>query len=112
MSEDILEVTDANFEQEVLKSDVPVLVDMWAPWCGPCRMVGPVIDEIGQENAGKVRTCKLNVDDNPSTAATYGVTSIPTVLLFKDGAEVPSLRMVGVQPKDTYQSAVDKVLAD
>jgi thioredoxin 1 len=110
MSAAVLEVSDAAFEKEVLKSDLPVMLDMWAPWCGPCRMVSPVIDNLAEANAGKIKACKVNVDDNPGTASRYGITSIPTVLLFKGGKEVPRLRMVGVQPKATYQSAIDEVL--
>ena len=111
MAGKVLDVTDAQFEEQVLKSDVPVLVDMWAPWCGPCRMVGPVIEEIAEANAGAVKTCKLNVDDNPDTASKYGITAIPTVLFFKNGKEVQKLRMIGAQPKTQYQKAVDQVVA-
>ncbi len=110
MSENVKDITDADFEAEVLKSDLPVLVDMWAPWCGPCRMVSPIIEEIAGDNAGKVKACKLNVDDNPQTANTFGINAIPTVLLFKDGEEVQHLRMIGAQPKAAYQKALDEVL--
>ena len=109
MSEDVKEVTDATFKSEVINSDLPVLVDLWAPWCGPCRMVGPVIEELASENAGRIRACKLNVDDSPETAAAYGVTSIPTILFFQNGGEVQELRKVGVQPKAVYQEAIDSL---
>jgi thioredoxin 1 len=108
MSGAVIELTDKTFEQEVLKSDVAVMVDMWAPWCGPCRMVSPVIDKLAEENAGKIKACKVNVDDNPETASKFGITAIPTVLLFKGGKELQRLRMVGVQPKAAYQAAIDE----
>jgi thioredoxin 1 len=107
VSENVIDVTDATFEQEVLKSDLPVLVDLWAPWCGPCRMVAPVIEEIAAENAGKVKACKVNVDDNPEAARQLGVNAIPCIVVFKDGKEVPNLRLVGAQPKAVYQKAVE-----
>ena len=100
-----LEITDANFEEVVLKSDKPVLVDFWAAWCGPCRMVGPVIDEISGDYEGKAVVGKVDVDANQEFAAKYGVRNIPTVLLFKDG-EVVS-RQVGVSPKNAYTDAID-----
>ena len=78
----VTEVTDQNFENEVLKSDLPVLVDLWAPWCGPCRMVGPVVENLSEKNSGKFKFCKLNVDENPQTAAKYMVMAIPTLLFF------------------------------
>jgi thioredoxin 1 len=109
VSDSILEVTDETFDEEVLKSELPVVVDLWAPWCGPCRMVTPTIEEIAQDNAAKIKTCKLNVDDNPETAGKFGVNAIPTILMFKGGEEVEDLRMVGVQPKAEYQKAVDKL---
>jgi len=103
-----LEITDATFEETVLKSDKPVLVDFWAAWCGPCRMVGPVIDEVSNEYEGKAVVGKVDVDANQEFAAKYGVRNIPTVLLFKDGELVE--RKVGVSPKDAYTKAIDALL--
>ena len=80
-----LQVTDLSFQEEVLNSELPVLVDFWAPWCGPCRAMGPVIDELSEEFAGKVKICKMNVDDNPSSPGKYGIRAIPTLILFKGG---------------------------
>lgn len=97
MSAEIVQVTDANFQSEVLDSDVPVIVDFWAAWCGPCRMVGPIVEEIAQDQAGKVKVMKLNVDENRETATKYGIMSIPTILLFDKGAV--SKQVVGAMPK-------------
>lgn len=98
--------TDDNFEAEVLKSSLPALVDFWAVWCGPCKALAPVIDEIASEYAGKVNVFKLNVDDNPETAGKYGIRGIPTVLLFKDGKVVN--QAVGVAPKANFVSMIEK----
>lgn len=103
-----LEITDANFEETVLKSDKPVMVDFWAAWCGPCRMVGPIIDEISTEYDGKAVVGKVDVDANQEFAAKYGVRNIPTVLIFKDGEVVG--RQVGVAPKNAYSDAIDALL--
>lgn len=103
-----LEITDANFDEIVLKSDKPVLVDFWAAWCGPCKMVGPVIDEISKEYDGKAVVGKLDVDANQEFAAKYGVRNIPTVLMFQNGEVVG--RQVGVAPKKVYAEAIDNLL--
>ena len=104
MAKDIIEFTDGNFQQEVLKSSTPVLVDFWAPWCGPCRMIGPVVEQLAAENAGSAKIGKVNIDDN-RVAETYGVSSIPTLMIFKGGEVVE--RFVGVQPKNRLQEALD-----
>ncbi|HKK13556.1 MAG TPA: thioredoxin TrxA [Gammaproteobacteria bacterium] len=85
MSDRMVHVSDESFEQEVLKSPEPVLVDYWAEWCGPCKMIAPILDEIAEEYAGKIRIAKLNIDDNPQTPPKYGIRGIPTLMLFKDG---------------------------
>ena len=103
-----LEITDRTFESVVLKSDKPVLVDFWAAWCGPCRMVGPIIDELSGEYDGRAVVGKVDVDNNQEFAAKYGVRNIPTVLLFKDGELID--RKVGVSPKQVYAEAIDNVL--
>lgn len=95
------EVTDATFKDEVLSSDLPVLVDFWAPWCGPCRMVGPIVEEIAQEQADKLKVVKLNTDENLTTASTYGITSIPALYVFKGGKVVKEI--VGARPKPALE---------
>ena len=103
-----LQITDASFDEVVLKSDKPVLVDFWATWCGPCRMLGPVIEELATEYEGRVVVGKVDVDNNQEFAAKYGVRNIPTVLVFKDGEVVG--RQVGAAPKETYTDALDSLL--
>lgn len=99
-----LQTSDATFDNDVLKADVPVLVDFWAPWCGPCRMVGPIIDKIGEEANGNARIYKLNVDENPATAQKYSITGIPTVIVFKGGRI--DTKLIGVQQEQTYRNAL------
>lgn len=103
-----LEITDATFEEVVLKSDKPVVVDFWAAWCGPCRMVGPIIEELSQEYDGKAVVGKVDVDQNQQFAAKFGIRNIPTVLVFKDGEIVN--RHVGVSPKKVYADAIEAAL--
>lgn len=103
-----LEITDANFEEIVMNSELPVVVDFWAAWCGPCRMVGPVIDELSKDYEGKAVVGKLDVDANQQYAAQFGVRNIPTVLIFNNGELVG--RQVGVAPKNVYAEAIDKLL--
>lgn len=103
-----LVITDQNFEQEVLKSDKPVLVDFWAVWCGPCKIVEPIVDELSKEYEGKVKIGKVNVDEN-EVAGTYGIMSIPTLMIFKDGQPVKS--MIGAQSKENFKKGIDEVLA-
>lgn len=105
MSEKIVHVTDDNFESEVLQSGEPVLVDYWAEWCGPCKMIAPVLDEIAGEYDGKVKIAKLNIDDNPNTPPRYGIRGIPTLMLFKDG-EVEATK-VGAVSKSQLTAFID-----
>ncbi|MGH8056400.1 MAG: thioredoxin [Candidatus Entotheonellia bacterium] len=104
-----LEVSDGTFEQEVLQSPVPVLVDFWAVWCGPCKAIAPVVEQLAGEYEGRMKVMKLDVDDNPQTATTYGVQSIPTLLLFKDGR--PAERIVGAVPKALLVDKIKSVVA-
>ena len=102
------DVTDDSFQSEVLENHVPVLVDFWAPWCGPCRMVAPIVEELADEYAGRVAFYKLNTDDNPRVATTYGIRSIPTLLVFKGGEPVGQI--VGFRPKGDLKKRLDEAL--
>lgn len=108
MSE-VREVTDATWETDVVKSDLPVLVDFWAPWCGPCRMVAPIVEELAQEYAGKVNFLKINTDENPMVPAKFGIRSIPTLLIFKGGELKGTI--VGFRPKSDLKKRLDEALA-
>ncbi|MBC7357417.1 thioredoxin [Desulfacinum infernum DSM 9756] len=105
----VIEISDSSFEQEVLKSDLPVLVDFWAPWCGPCRAIAPVIDELSNEYAGKLKVAKCNVDENPNTPARFGIRAIPTLILFKDGNVTEQI--TGAVAKSQIAAAVEKVVS-
>jgi thioredoxin 1 len=104
-----IQLTDDTFDTEVLKSPDPVLVDFWAPWCGPCRMLAPVVEEIAKEYSGKVRVGKLNTDDHPNAASRYRITAIPTLLIFKGGKVVEQI--TGIRPKADIKKALDTLLA-
>lgn len=103
------DVTDATFQDQVLKSSKPVLVDFWAPWCGPCKIVGPIVEELGEEYKDKVTVLKMNVDDNPQVSGQYGVMSIPTLMVFKNGQPVKST--IGAQPKEALKQMIDESLS-
>lgn len=109
MSEKVKHVTDANFQQEVLESKLPVVIDFWAPWCGPCKMVAPIIDQLAEEYAGKVVFAKMNTDENPDTPIRLGIRGIPTLILYMNGQEVE--RMVGFAPKPVLKGKIDGALA-
>lgn len=102
-----MEFTDQNFDQEVLKSDKPVFVDFWAPWCGPCLMMGPIVEELAQEMGDKVKIGKINVDENSETASKFGIMSIPTMKIFKEGKIVKEF--IGVQAKESLKEELNKI---
>ena len=104
----VIDITDQDFEDEVIKSALPVMVDLWAPWCGPCRMVAPVVDKLAEKYEGKFKFCRLNVDENPQTASKYRVMSIPTLIFFKGGKAVDTV--IGAVPERTLQSKIDDLL--
>ena len=106
--ETLIHVTDNNFEQEVIKSEKPVLVDFWAPWCGPCRAIGPVVEELAETYKDRIKVTKLNIDDNPKTATVYGVMSIPTLILYKDGKALD--KVVGLVSKDRLEELMKQGL--
>jgi thioredoxin 1 len=103
---DVVNISDSEFDQQVKQSDVPVLVDFWAPWCGPCRMVGPVLEEVAREYAGKAKVVKVNVDEQQQVAGSMGIRSIPTIALFHDGVVKDTL--VGARSKEDFKQLLDK----
>ena len=105
----VLDISDASFDNDVLKSDLPVLVDFWAEWCGPCKMLAPTVEKLANEYNGKLKVFKLNVDDNPNAASKFGIQAIPTLLLFKNGANAD--RIIGVVPEKDLRNRIEKVIA-
>jgi thioredoxin 1 len=105
---DILQVTDGNFEEEIVKSDIPAMVDFWAEWCGPCKMVGPVVEELAKQYAGKIKIAKMNVDENRQTPAKFGIRNIPTLILFKGGEVAQTI--IGAHPKTAIDDELKKLL--
>ncbi|MCZ6791619.1 MAG: thioredoxin [Candidatus Dadabacteria bacterium] len=108
-SDSIIELSDSTFETEVVKSDLPVLVDFWAPWCGPCRAIAPIVEEISSSYEGKIKVGRMNVDENQSTTMKFGIRSIPTIIMFKGGEAVDQI--IGAVPKGEIERVVDKSLA-
>ena len=108
MAGNILELTDESFDAEVLKSNIPVLVDFWAEWCGPCKQLTPIMEELAKEYAGRIKFCKLNIDSHQTNPARYNITAIPTVIVFKDGNMAQ--KMIGVKPRKEYKSVIDSQL--
>ena len=108
---DVREVSDATFDSDVIKGELPTLVDFWAPWCGPCRMVAPVVAELSEEYAGKVNFVKMNTDDNPAVPTKYGIRSIPSLLVFKPGEDRPVETIVGFRPKSDIKKRIDAALS-
>ncbi len=109
MSDKVTQVSDADYQEVVLEADVPVLVDFWAPWCGPCRMISPIVEELAEEYDGDVLFAKMNTDENPNTPGKLGIRGIPTLILYQNGKEAD--RIVGVTPKPALKNKIDAVLA-
>lgn len=108
MSDNIINVTDSTFEQEVLSSDIPVLLDYWAEWCGPCKMIAPILNDIADEYSGKIKVAKLNIDENPGTPAKFGVRGIPTIMIFKSGSIEAT--KVGAMSKSQLSAFIDSTI--
>jgi thioredoxin 1 len=109
MSDHVIHVTDASYQQDVIESNLPVLVDFWAPWCGPCRIIGPVVEQLADEYAGRLTVAKVNTDENRATPGSLGIRGIPTLILYAGGQEVE--RVVGVRPKQDLVARIDALLA-
>jgi thioredoxin 1 len=108
MANNVMEISDGNFDSEVINSDIPVFVDFWAPWCGPCKAIGPIVEELANTFAGKIKFTKCNVDNNPSTPTRYGIQAIPTLILFKDGKIAEQI--VGMVPKAKLEATLNKAI--